>query len=45
MLAEGDVTVWGAVVQALPAANKARQVPTRKNFIKQISKMGRRNAV
>src|SRR6185436_186401 len=37
--AEGEVIGWGAVLQATPAISKARHKPTRKNFIKQISKM------
>jgi hypothetical protein len=37
--AEGAVIAWGAVLQATPAISKARHKLTRKNFIKQISKM------
>jgi hypothetical protein len=37
--AEGAVIAWGDEVQATPAISKARHKPTRKNFIKQISKM------
>jgi hypothetical protein len=37
--AEGAVIAWGAELQATPEISKARHEPTRKNFIKQISKM------
>ena len=37
--AEGAVIAWGAVLHATPEISKARHEPTRKNFIKQISKM------
>src|SRR5262245_36547067 len=37
--AEGEVIAWGVVLHATPAISKARHKPTRKNFIKQISKM------
>src|SRR5436190_21159453 len=43
--AEGAVIGCGVELQATPAINKARHEPTRKNFIKQISRCGRQNAV
>jgi hypothetical protein len=38
LVAEGLVAVCGVCVQAMPAINKTRLEPSRKDFIKQISK-------